>query len=966
MPVPLPLLAQLWLAAADPVPSELAPGEVGAVELSWAEVKALREAVTDEAPAPGPWVAEREIDLRPAEGGLWLEGRWTIVAKQAGWLTGELLGPGIELRSATLGGRTAPVVALPGSTLLAAWIEGGRTVELRVRAFVPGGLDQDLALGLLPATRGRLRAAVPGRVVVPVIDEGEDGRAAGHAAPARLEGGVVWSGTSQLHVRLRDPASVPPPTRETLAVAHVGMGLTVGDAEVRGRAHVQWELRQGELSRVRATISGVGDDLTVEGTSVATWSRSGDVLDVELSAPTTGRVDLELRWTQAIGGGEETRLPLPRIEPDAWRSESSLQLARDGELEVIPEVEQGTAIAAAALPEWGQGLVEGTPTAAYEHGGGASSGHLDLLRFVPVPGPPAVVDVADYTVATTDEGRVLMKARYELRNDRAAHLIVRPPPGLRIIGARVGRDTALPSHDEDGAWRIPLRRSLETVDGLLSFPVEVILLGEQEAWERRERRELPLPTLDAPIAAARVTLFLPPRYRSRLEAGERNVVDAFDEGEGLAYGRGVGSDEQAAADVLLDEAVQGYLQNDFEGAQEKLAQIEALGVDNANVARLRSNIEVIEGKEQAQDKADVTLQRRVKEQAKARASEDFRRQEALIAEAEQAAQAGDYAQAETQYQAALDLGGKLAKLEQAESVEQQTRNVSVEAELSSVSKKKGKRGSFKKAANTREPGAKDAEVDEDGRWASADSFGSADAKAPAGSGAAPNVDPPTGVPASDITGILDPSAVVNLPRPAADPAPAAEDASGEQVLASRREPLLTTTFGDESPLEGIPVEPSDPSLEEPIEPTDMPAMEIEEEPEDSPELLADAPAARGPRLRARRGNRLDTKFKAEGRAARGRVFARRGNATTTDTATSVYDFEDDNVDGEVLRPEGAMLSSRSAPSAPIERLPPPEVTASALSVVVPVTGQAVLYQQLLIEANQTQVIEIDARRRLRR
>jgi hypothetical protein len=899
LPVPasLPLIAQLWLAAAEPSSSELGPDEVGVVELSWSELQALREAAADDAPPPGPWVSERAIELRPAEGGLWLEGRWTIVAKQAGWLAGELLGPGIELRSATLDGRMAPVVTLPGGTLLGAWIEGGRTLELRVRAFVPGGLDDAFALGLLPATRGRLSAEIPGRVVVPVVDEADGG--AGQAAPARLEGGVVWSGGARLRVRLRDPASVPPPARGTLAVAHVGVGLTVGDAEVRGRANVQWELRQGELSRVRATVTGVGDDLTAEGPGVAAWSRNGDVLDVELHAPATGRVDLELRWTQTIGASDETRLPLPRIEPEAWRSESSLQLARDGELEVIPDVAQGTAIAAAALPEWGQGLVEGTPTAAYQHGSGPSTGHLDLLRFVPVPGPPVVVDVADYTVATTDEGRVLMKARYELRNDRAAHLIVRPPPGMRIIGARVGRETALPSHDADGAWRLPLRRSLETVDGLLSFPVEVILLGEQEPWHRRERRGLPLPTLDAPIAAARVTLYLPPRYRSRLGAGERNVVDAFDGSEGLAYGRGVSSDERAVADVLLEEAVQGYLHNDFEAAQEKLAQIEALGVDDANVARLRSNIDVIEGKGPAQDKADVTLQRRVKEQAKARASEDFLRQEALIAEAEQAAQAGDYGQAEAQYRAALDLGGKLAKLEQAESVEQRTRNVSVEAQLSSVSKKKGKSSSFKKAANLKTPG-------------------------------------------SGAVGVVPSSVSEHVPaEPTTPPPPLDAPAAGE----TEPRPVLA---------------PSDDGSRE--DDTRDEAANIH--------VIDDPPAP--PRVRP---SLLGTKHEPARGRSRGRVFARHRRAPSAkaapdtgvahDAGFALYDFEDDDLDGEVLRPEGASLATRRAPAA-IERLPPPEVTASALSVIVPATGRAVRYQQLLIEANQTQVIEIHARRRLRR
>lgn len=919
----------------EAMPSELGPDEVDAIELSWARAQALRDAAAgDDADAlvPGPWVSQREIDLRAVEGGFLLEGRWTIVAGQGGWLAGELLGPGIELRSATLDGALAPVVALPGSTLLVAWIEGRpkADVELRVRAFVPAGLDDRLELGLLPATRGRLRADVPGRVPMPVIDEG-GAETTGQAAPARLAGNVVWSGASRLVLRLHDPASAPPPARDTLAVAHVGVGLTVGDAEVRGRARVQWELRQGELSRVHASVAGVGDDLTVEGPSVASWSRSGDGLDVELGSAVTGRVDLELRWTQAIGAGDETRLPLPRIEPEAWRSESSLQLARDGELEVIPAVEQGTAIAAATLPEWGQGLVEGTPTAAYQHGSGASAGYLDLLRFVPVPGPPTVVDLADYTVATTEEGRVLMKVRYDVRNDRAAHLAVRPPPGLRIIGARVGVETALPGKGDDEAWRIPLRRSLETVDGLLSFPVEVILLGELEPWQRREHRELPLPTLDAPIAAARVTLFLPPRYLSRLEPGERNVVEAFDGSEGLVYGKGVSSDQAAAADVLLEEAVQGYLSNDFEGAQRKLEQIEALGVDNANVARLRSNIDVIEGNAAVADKGDVTIQRRVKEQAKARATEDFRRQETLIAEAEKSAQAGDYDEAERQYQAALDLGGKLAKLEQTESVEQVVVNSSVQSQLGSVSeKKKGKR-------------SKRDTLDTKFKNESTGSFGggsSTPAAADLGPAPAPEPEPEQVAAAGGLGGQL-----------AGDPLAGDEGKDAPPMLAEN-EPAPTP-----DPVEPVPDENLEPRVD--VVPTE------------SIDVLQSMPgvASRRSLRRERRSERTGIKYKSAS-PGRGRRLAGRGkNVTSADTGTAVYDFADDSLDGLTLRPDGnATPVTKPAPDvAPtLAPLPPPEVTASALSVIVPATGEAVLYQQLLIEANQTQVIEIDARRRLRR
>ncbi|MEX1363511.1 MAG: hypothetical protein AB1Z98_10315 [Nannocystaceae bacterium] len=947
------VLVPTWLLLAAPDPAVLAPAQVDEVDLPWTQVQRLQALAADDpgAAPPGPWVQDREVRLVPVEGGFELEASWIIEARTPGWLWQRLLGPGIELRSATLDGARAPILALPDGPHLAAWLEQG--ARLQVRAFVPGSIDEPIALALMPATRGRLRIAASGRVPVALVDEttGE--------APPLLDGGTVWSGASQMRIRLRDPDRAPA-ARASLAVAHAGVGLTVGDAELRGRAHLQWELRHGSLDRVRATVAWLGDDLTLEGRNVASWSRDGDVLEVVLSSPATARVDLQLTWSQAVPATDETSLPLPRIEPQAWRSDASLQVARDGELEVIPRAEDWTAIATGQLPPWGQGLVEGTPTAAYRHGAGSAEGTLDLLRFVPVPGPPTVVDVASYTLATTEEGRVLMRAQYQLRNDRGGHLTVRPPPGLRIIGARVAGETSLPSRDDEGAWRLPLKRSLETVDGLLSFPVEVIMLGEQEPWQRRERRQLPLPTVDAPIAAAHVTLHLPPRYRSRLEPGEHDVVDEFSEGEGLTYGLGLGEAESAAAEVLFQEAVEGYLGNDFGQAQDKLEQLEQLGVRNENMSRLQSNIDVIEGRTEAEGKGDLALQRRVKEQARARASEQFLQQEVLIEEAEKAASAGDYAAAQAQYEAAIEIGGELAKLEQTESVEQVFKNADLEAELSTVAKKKVSKRDQRNRGKARN------QLD---------------------------------------TRFYNPSSEVHSGR-------ASVDATlGSSVNGTKDDPAVPEEPDDE-PAPDDETEADDAYSPEPEPEPDLPSSDTASY--DSLDEERAAPPRRSASRRRGRG-RLQGRMRFKrSRGSRSSAAMSMGARARDEPAASVsvYDFEDDDLDGELLRPEGANLDSRAsrdfravvdssatatrdqpAPRDPttvvdedaagamlgdavtddygtdparLDALPAPEVTASALSVVIPATGAAVRYEQVLIEANQTQTIIIDARRRLRR
>src|SRR5690606_7202953 len=144
--------------------------------------------------------------------------------------------------------------------------------------------------------------------------------------------------------------------------------------------------------------------------------------------------------------------------------------------------------------------------------------------------------------------------------------------------------------------RVPLPRSLETVDGLLTVPVVLAFLGEASTSPRRWRDEIALPVVDAPTTVARLSLHLPRHYRSRLRPGEGPVVDAFTRGETVAFGL---HDERsiARADALYRDAVDAWNQNDFERTRERLAALEALGGRSENLSKLRSNVAVVLGPE---------------------------------------------------------------------------------------------------------------------------------------------------------------------------------------------------------------------------------------------------------------------------------------------------------------------------------------------------------------------------------
>ncbi|MEQ1505097.1 MAG: hypothetical protein ABMB14_22880, partial [Myxococcota bacterium] len=601
-----------------------------------------------------------------------LVARWTVVAPRPTGTALALAGPEVTVDEVRVNGvPTGTERGDDGGTVLQLLVTGETAIE--VRGSVAGDPATGLSVRLLPAGSG-------------VIDHPEALVATGAVAigPGRSVGA---------------PASVtfaPAPARGgdgTLILGEVGLGVTVGEADVAVRGRLRWRIARGSIERVSATIPGAGADLTVTGPTVASWTRSGDTVDVVLRAPERGLVALDVGYSLPAPTGEVGAVPIPAITlSDTFRTTATLQLARDGQLDVVPAIASATPVAPDDLPPWARDLVVGAPTASLIGGGGS----LAVYHFTPADSPPADSLPADRSpaisapagsgAAPVDAGRVRRRAHYAVRNDRGATLGVIPPPGFRPIGVRVGGEPAELARDGD-TWLVPLEKSVETVEGLLSFPVEVILLGESlpgqdGRWARRERRTLAMPTVDAEIAVARATVHLPPGYSRRGPRGG-DAVDAFSEGQGITYGFAVGDVRAAQADQLFQQAVDAWMGNAFDETGAILDQLEQMGADNEDIGRLKANLEVLDAKEpdagasQTQD----AVERRVLEQARARSTEDERKQQEEVERADRAYAEGDYREAEEAYKNALDLGEDLAKLRSKEDVAQEYENRAVQEKL---------------------------------------------------------------------------------------------------------------------------------------------------------------------------------------------------------------------------------------------------------------------------------------------
>lgn len=638
---------------------------------STAEIEGTRwqslQPKTDDEP-PGPWVQSRNVVLDIEPDGIVVRGVWELRAEKPGLFVEQLLGPNAHIRKATLDGDRAWIWTTPDGIVVAGEVE--RRARLNVEAFLPSVKVGDDFL-LLGASEGRVR----------LVDAENRRLRNADGSAVMLLGEEYITGSRSLLLEDAKPAD---PDATLLLVADVGIGLTVGESALAGQARVRWRLRRGSTKTAALDVRGLGDDLVVEGPNIADWSRSGDRIDITLKEEATTLIDATLRWSTILRATTEQTTTLPSVvASNVFRQRTSLQLATDGDLDVIPNLRGWAPIPARALPEFGRGLIRGNPTGAFSKKPGTTADDaVGLFRFEAAPGPPMVVEIADVQLAVSEEGRVLTKARYEVLNERAAFLEIEPPPGAKLVGVWLaGREVR--AHRTEGLLRIPLKRSLETVQGLLTFPVEVAFLAETNSLPRKLRRTFDIPKPSAPVSVSRVQVRLPQRFRSLMESGKDGVVEMFDRGQEVAYGLEDANDI-ARADAAYQGAVDAWNRNEFEDASKKLEELEAIGAKGKNQVGLQSNVDLVtttptdavpatsvspDGVEfdsaprAAVDGEPTVMKRRIRSRARARSSKRRSRQRMFKKKAKLQRDSGNFKEAEKSYRQAIEETRELRRLE---------------------------------------------------------------------------------------------------------------------------------------------------------------------------------------------------------------------------------------------------------------------------------------------------------------
>ena len=149
---------------------------------------------------------------------------------------------------------------------------------------------------------------------------------------------------------------------------------------------------------------------------------------------------------------------------------------------------------------------------------------MTVVRFIPQAVLIANVEEARYRALASEDGSLLVEARFAVRNNQRSFLKVTMPPRSTVWSAKVGGRPIRPGVAERDAVLLPLEKGRAGEDAP-TFVVEMVYLQRIDEWTDKGIAQLALPALDLPVSRTGVELHHSPRFRVELRPGTFRLED---------------------------------------------------------------------------------------------------------------------------------------------------------------------------------------------------------------------------------------------------------------------------------------------------------------------------------------------------------------------------------------------------------------------------------------------------------
>jgi hypothetical protein len=137
---------------------------------------------------------------------------------------------------------------------------------------------------------------------------------------------------------------------------------------------------------------------------------------------------------------------------------------------------------------------------------------LDIKKHEKIAVPVATINSANVVTLFTEDGKVVHRLVYQVRNSAKQFLEIRIPDQADVWSVFVGNEPVESSINSEGKLLVPMIRSRSVDNRLDTFPVEVIYCMVEDRFSWFGTRESMLPAVDLLISQLIWSVYLPNDY----------------------------------------------------------------------------------------------------------------------------------------------------------------------------------------------------------------------------------------------------------------------------------------------------------------------------------------------------------------------------------------------------------------------------------------------------------------------
>ena len=512
------------LAASARAAAQTPPSSDGWVVLPVDEYRALRDRALPPPLTPPPPPVEAALtrvdyDLRIEGESVAGRALLTIDVLRDGWIRVPIPA-GLMVRGAALDGARVPLVdGTPAHVLLS---RAGRFV-LTLDIVLPLASSAGAESVALPSS-----AAPIARAVFTLPRSGVDLTVSGGFVAERVEsdGESRWTSYGRpgqpLTLAWRRKVDDRRSQQALRLRARVTSMIGLGEEVTQVASSVRIEVLQGLAREIALALPASVIVNQVNGAIVGDWDVQGGVLRVRFLDPVAADTSFVVQGEARVPRDGAVTVPMVRV-PAAERETGGVAVEVVGAGEI--NARQALGLDPADPSELGEIVAgrESPSMVAYRlkplAGGEPRSLDVTLVRYTPQAVMVANVEEARYRALVSEDGGLLVEARYAVRNNQRSFLKVTMPPGAVVWSAKVAGRPMRPGVAEQDALLLALEKGRAGEDAP-TFAVELTYYQGVDPWPARQgRARLGLPALDLPISRTGLELYYSPRYRVTPQLG---------------------------------------------------------------------------------------------------------------------------------------------------------------------------------------------------------------------------------------------------------------------------------------------------------------------------------------------------------------------------------------------------------------------------------------------------------------